>query len=476
MGQGSLNDVDPILAAEESNLQIVPWEIKDEVSAVSRPKDESNVFTHKGTDILASTKLFSCFECPPIPLCRLFPYVRVRGLRDDLSGLKSAFAKEGHMQEKRSFIVSLWTCQKEEKFVTDKENFSVLCCKISFINAWDPLWGEVNEEFENKLQSNPKLSDKHSRILCTIIDPTKVPEIALLSSLQRMNFMNSHSLVTTHLTDEIMNLTHICAADPNVYLRALPEKDQKLIADVQMTKEYNTKVDQLSGENLNEGDLKKEQEKTYHDVTNKYSDKIGKLLNIVDPHLGSDWLVKVLSLKWGFGSWATLEKINLIAIGDAPIQNKLQWLSLLEADNLTRAAYVEQAFIVAQRRGGNSNAATSQVSSASGKSHVPNAFGGSNFFGNSGDKGKKKMHCHYCKANDNLIKQCPKLKAKEAKKKEGGSTANVGSTTIAAIVEAFVKGDCDADVDAEWALSAKFTYNPAVHDACMSVAANSHVW
>lgn len=57
----------------------------------------------------------------------------------------------------------------------------------------------------------------------------------------------------------------------------------------------------------------------------------------MDPHLGADWLAKVL--KWGSGSWATLEKINLIAVVDAPIQNKLLWLSLLEADNLTRAAY-----------------------------------------------------------------------------------------------------------------------------------------
>lgn len=44
--------------------------------------------------------------------------------------------------------------------------------------------------------------------------------------------MNSHSLVTTHLRDEIVNLTHICAADPKIYLKDLPEKDQKLIADV----------------------------------------------------------------------------------------------------------------------------------------------------------------------------------------------------------------------------------------------------
>lgn len=120
MGQGSLHDVDPILAAKEMDLQIVPWEIRDEVSEASEPKDESNAFTHKGSDILASTRLFSCFVCPPIPLCHLYPYAKVRGLRDELSGLKSAFAKEGYMPEKGAFIVSLWTCQKEEKFVTGK--------------------------------------------------------------------------------------------------------------------------------------------------------------------------------------------------------------------------------------------------------------------------------------------------------------------------------------------------------------------
>ncbi|WP_165303590.1 DDE-type integrase/transposase/recombinase, partial [Enterobacter cloacae complex sp. CH23B] len=39
-----------------------------------------------------------------------------------------------------------------------------------------------------------------------------------------------------------------------------------------------------------------------------------------------------------------------------------------------------------------------------------------------------------------------------------------------------MKGDCNADVDAEWAFSAECTYNPAVYDACLSVAADSHVW
>lgn len=96
---------------------------------------------------------------------------------------------------------------------------STLCiCVDELKENWDPLWVEINAEFEMELQNNPKLSqfvdhmffvwegnhrtvawieaikekfstsrEKHCRVLCTIIDPTKVSEIALLSSLQRMN-------------------------------------------------------------------------------------------------------------------------------------------------------------------------------------------------------------------------------------------------------------------------------------------------
>ena len=36
------------------------------------------------------------------------------------------------------------------------------------------------------------------------------------------------------------------------------------------------------------------------------------------------------------------------------------------------------------------------------------------------DKGKQKLFCKYCKATDHIIKDCPRVKAKEAKKREEG--------------------------------------------------------
>lgn len=50
-------------------------------------------------------------------------------------------------------------------------------------------------------------------------------------------------------------------------------------------------------------------------------------------------MVRILALKWGPDSWATLEKLNLIALHDATIENKILWVSLLESDPTTRAAY-----------------------------------------------------------------------------------------------------------------------------------------
>lgn len=207
-GEESIHEnEDNLLAPLEANLEIVPYIFQPEIVTIDDNKEENKLFIDKGEDILQKVRLFSCFSFPPIPLCRLIPHAKVRDLRDDLSGLKSAFGKEGYVAEKGAFIVSLWTTNREETFVTD-----------DVMSAWDDCWREVNEEFDQELQTNEEFKNlmgkmfyvwegnhrtvawmaaikerfsntkaKHCRILCTIIDPTKVPELALITSLQRMN-------------------------------------------------------------------------------------------------------------------------------------------------------------------------------------------------------------------------------------------------------------------------------------------------
>lgn len=205
--EGDTNARDDDLLRREREMQIVPFILRPENSKEIDPKDENSLLMQQGEDILQKTRLFSCSVCPPIPLCRLIPYAKVRGLRDDISGLKVAFGNEGYVPEKGVFIVSMWTLDREEQLITDEIQ-----------QTWDPIWMEINQEFEEELASRPELESlvghmffvwegnhrtvawteairekhltvrtKHVRVLSTVIDPTAVSEIALLSCLQRMN-------------------------------------------------------------------------------------------------------------------------------------------------------------------------------------------------------------------------------------------------------------------------------------------------
>ena len=102
--------------------------------------------------------MFGCYNCPPIPLCRLIPYVRVRGLCDDVSGSKITFSREGYVLEKGAFIVFIWTRDKM---------FSVVDEAIQ--RDWDPIWHDVNKEFEAELLTKlelHELMDYGSHVLC----------------------------------------------------------------------------------------------------------------------------------------------------------------------------------------------------------------------------------------------------------------------------------------------------------------------
>ncbi|MCO5556645.1 hypothetical protein L7F22_010196 [Adiantum nelumboides] len=167
-------------------------------------------------------------------------------------GLKVAFGKEGYVPEKGVFIVSICTYLGETTLVDE-----------GIMNKWDPLWIEINKEFEEQISSNPILGilanhmfyvwegnhrtvawmdaiqerffdrkEKHVCVLSTIIDPRKVSKISLLSCFQRMNFLNTHALVATPLRDELDNTFNICTSNSADYLKELTDEDVALIEQI----------------------------------------------------------------------------------------------------------------------------------------------------------------------------------------------------------------------------------------------------
>ncbi|KAI5073442.1 hypothetical protein GOP47_0011455 [Adiantum capillus-veneris] len=161
------------------------------------------------------------------------PYAKVRGLRKDVTSLKTAFSSDDYMPEKGTFIVSTHLCNGEETYVTDDVR-----------SMWDPMWLKVDIEFEKEVSSKKELKfmskkmfyawegndhtkawmevitklfkedkKRHVRVMCTLIDPRKVPETTLLACLQQMNVLNEHRVIKPLLRDVLINTSNICESD-----------------------------------------------------------------------------------------------------------------------------------------------------------------------------------------------------------------------------------------------------------------------
>ncbi|KAI5061131.1 hypothetical protein GOP47_0023636 [Adiantum capillus-veneris] len=190
-------------------------------------------------------------------------------------------AAENYMPEKVMFVVSTCLCNGEETLITD-----------IIKDSWDPMWLEADMEFEKEVSLKRELKfmskkmffvwegnhrtkawmevitelfkedkSRRVRVMCTLIDPRKVPEIALLASLQRMNVLNEHAVIKPLLRDVLINTNNICGSDTKEYIDSLKEEENK--------------------EEQREDTLRKEKSK----IQKRISDRIGKVLLCIHPKL-----------------------------------------------------------------------------------------------------------------------------------------------------------------------------------------------
>ena len=92
------------------------------------------------SDVMGKFYVMRSTEPPLVPLCRLLPTDAVRVAESDASWLIPLFDRAGYVKTMASFIVSLKGRHGETKLVTHKQ-----------IEKWDPIWQQLNGEFEAQL-------------------------------------------------------------------------------------------------------------------------------------------------------------------------------------------------------------------------------------------------------------------------------------------------------------------------------------
>ncbi|MCO5591322.1 hypothetical protein L7F22_045304 [Adiantum nelumboides] len=284
----------------------------------------------------------------------------VRGIRADMSSLKSAIQYEGYLPEKGSFVVFFYNYKREETLL-----------KPIIQSSWSPLWHEVDIEFEKEVSTKPEfkfLSGKmfyvwegnhhliawmelisqmykqnrtpHNRVFCSVIDPRQTFAISLLTGLQRVNTMNLSAL----LQDRVKMLESLRIKDTSIkgkqqWYPLTRVHLARLLFQVEyilnLKKAEDLVLSTISSENRDET-LKKECAK----IHKKLADKMGMVFNILDSKLCDQWLDRIFALKFDSHDFViTIVKLNFLANYEMSEEKRLVLLYLFDSNKRLKDMY-----------------------------------------------------------------------------------------------------------------------------------------
>lgn len=130
----------PIMEAVDSRRKFEPKQIMFEPIGAAELAD----IAEKGAWESIVSKYETKFEKDPprIPLCRLMPMEAVRNLQEEsVMKLKKGFRESGYVVKLSEFHITEFNETGETRTVAD------------FKPEWDPLWTQINEQFEQECDS-----------------------------------------------------------------------------------------------------------------------------------------------------------------------------------------------------------------------------------------------------------------------------------------------------------------------------------
>ncbi|KAI5074746.1 hypothetical protein GOP47_0010707 [Adiantum capillus-veneris] len=286
---------------------------------------------------------------PPVPLCRLLPHPAVWPVQDRVHNLALEFSRNGYVPHRARFMLSIRTLDLDSVEVSH-----------AIRKTWDPIWMQLNEEFEKQLHKsgwgdvkgkllytwdgnhrlrawNAQIDTVHKEepkyhccVEACMVKVTKENEGEVLTVVARLNRYAMYGWLQRELDAEM---------NKRGGLRRRWYKVPLIVLSQLLYLEKYTKALQSVSNKRNE--LSMEEFTTHYRNAFYMADKKARKNTqrasaIADPNLGEEWWRLLMDIDWSKRpKWLTDDRIYSLACADLPVNHRSNVLRALVSDDPT---------------------------------------------------------------------------------------------------------------------------------------------